>query len=147
MDYFLSLFHWQKQLKGGMVYFGSRFEGMQSIMVRKAWRQEREAAAHTASRVRKQRQMLVLSSLVSLFCSAGPQLWGRIVHMQSGNTRVTQPRNLLTGLPEAGPFSDSSSSHTGHFNTHTQGTDAAFPLGTFSDPRQGTGCPKGTCDA
>lgn len=34
-----------KQLKEGRIYFGSRSEGTQSIMVGMAWRQEREAAA------------------------------------------------------------------------------------------------------
>lgn len=46
----------KRQLKEGWACFGSQFKGIQFIVVRKAWRQERVVTGHIASVGRKQRE-------------------------------------------------------------------------------------------
>lgn len=44
----------QEQLTGWQAYFGSQIEGLQFIVVGKAWWKEHEVAGHTVSTFRKQ---------------------------------------------------------------------------------------------
>lgn len=53
---------------------GSLSESTQSVMVGKVWRQEHEAAGHTASAVRKQR--MDAGTQLAFSFSSVPGLWG-----------------------------------------------------------------------
>lgn len=66
----------KKQLKGGGLYFGSQFQGIQSVMVRKTW-SLRLSIDHGPSAVRKQREMDMDAQLTfSALWSPGPQPMG-----------------------------------------------------------------------
>lgn len=107
--YWLLFFHFcdkitdKEQLKEGTVYAGSQFEGTQSIMVGKSWRQEHEAAGRIAYTIRQQREMdASLAHLLLLFI-LGPQSRDNIAHIPtlakpSGNTFINTPRSVFPQL-------------------------------------------------
>lgn len=63
-----SYFTWQKQLKEGRISFVQSLR-IQYITSRKGWHQEREAAGHIESAVRKQREMNAGTQLAFFFHS------------------------------------------------------------------------------